>query len=313
MSDSAAGAHDSELGRRWLLRGGAVAAGAAVLAAAAPSVTAQAADGDPANLGEDNDATTTTRFSLSGTAAATSATVALQNADGPTLYLEPSASWETPPVLEMGQIANTILGPVIGVDSFNAGLVTSYLATGVDLDDLPTPYALPKPVRLLDTRTVAGRAGILRMSAGALDATGQLKPLQWIDVELAVEDGPLDVPAAHLNVVAISDRAGYMKVYPPGPPPGTSTLNFPAKQPTANAAFVATSIVLGRYAVRLTTSVLTHLVLDLSGVTIKGRAAVPTAAKAQSQAQAQNRTKSQGPSQGRRTRLAERFLSRLSR
>ena len=152
MSDSAPGSTPAETSRRLLLRGGAVAAGAAVLAAAAPT-TARAADGDPANLGEDNDATTTTRISLSGTAAATTATVALENSDGPTLYLQPSASWQAPPVLEMGQIANTILGPVIGVDSFDAGLVTSYLATGVDLDDLPTPAALRKPIRLLDTRS----------------------------------------------------------------------------------------------------------------------------------------------------------------
>lgn len=309
MSDPTDAVPAPETSRRWLLRGGAVAAGAAVLAAAAPA-TALAADGDPATLGEDNDATTTTRFSLTGDAAATTATVALQNADGPTLYLEPSADWELPPALEMGQIANTILGPVIGVDSFNAGLVTAYLATGVDLDDLPTPFALPKPVRLLDTRTSAGRAGILRRSsAAALDSAGRVRPRQWIDVEVAVEDGPLDVPAAHVNLLAIGDTSGYASVYPPGDFPGTSTLNFAAKQATANAAFVGTRIVLGRHAVRLFSSVLAHLVLDLSGVTIKGNEPVPAAARAQARTSKQSR----GPSKGRRTRLAERLLSRLSR
>ncbi len=95
MSDSVYESTPAETSRRWLLRGGAVAAGAVMLAAAAPT-TAQAADSDPANLGGDNEASTTTRVPLTGAAAATSATVALDNADGPTLSLQPSASWETP-------------------------------------------------------------------------------------------------------------------------------------------------------------------------------------------------------------------------
>lgn len=309
MSDHANGGTPSETSRRWLLRGGAVAAGAAVLAAAAPP-TALAANGDPATLGEDNDATTTTRIALTGAAAATNATVALENADGPTLYLEPSADWEIPPALEMGQIANTILGPVIGVDSFSAGLVTSYLATGVDLDDLPTPLALPKPLRVLDTRTSAGRAGILRSATGALDSTGRLRPRSWIDVEIAVEDGPLDVPAAHVNLLAIGETSGYASVYPPGASPGTSTLNFVARQATANAAFVGTRVVSGRFAVRLYSSALAHLVLDLSGVTIKGNEPTPAA---NAKVRASQRGRGQGPSTGRRTRLAERLLRRLSR
>ena len=295
--------------RRWLLRGGALAAGAAVVAAATPS-TAFAANGDSATLGEENSATATTTITLSGGTATTSPTLALENSDGPTLFLEPSASWETPPVLDMGQIANTILGPVIGVDSFDAGLVTSYLATGIDLDDLPTPYALPKPVRLLDTRKSSD--GILRTSTGALDSAGRLRPKQWIDVEVLVEDGSLVVTGAHLNVVAIGETAGYASIYPPGPFPGTSTVNFPASQATSNGAFIATGIVLGRHAVRLYSSALTHLVLDLTGVTLKGRAPTPAVA-AKTQSKLSQKARSQAPSTGRRTRLTERLLDRLSR
>ena len=66
---------------------------------------------------------------------------------------------------------------------------------------------------------------------------------------------------------------------------------------------------LGRYAVRLYTSALAHLVLDLSGVTIKGRQ--PAAAGKQSEGRTGQR--GEAPAQGRRSRLAERFLSRLSR
>ena len=308
MPDPAAGTDSSETNRRWLLRGGALAAGAAAIAVAAPP-TALAKDGTPVGLGEDNEASATTRITLTGSGAATNATLALENADGPTLYLQPSASWESPPVLEMGQIANTILGPVIGVDSFDAGLVTSYLATGVDLDDLPTPYPLPKPVRLLDTRSSAGRARVLRTSPDALDASGRLKPHQWVDVEIAIDEGPMDVPAAHVNVTAIGVTAGYLTVYPSGPFPVTSTLNYQPGQAIANGAFVATRIVLGKYAVRIYSSALTHVVLDLTGVTIKGNE--PAVGNAKAKARAGKR--GSAPAKGRRTRLAERLLDRLAR
>ena len=69
MSDSPDPGARSETSRRWLLRGGAVAAGAAVVAAAAPA-TALAADGDTVTLGEPNDATESTTITLGGTGAA---------------------------------------------------------------------------------------------------------------------------------------------------------------------------------------------------------------------------------------------------
>lgn len=293
--------------RRSLLRGGALAAGAVVATVAVPT-PAQAADGDSVVLGAENEASTATTMRLSGAGAATSPSLSLANADGPALHLEASASWETPPVLALGQIANTILGPVIGVDHFAAGLITSYLATGVDLDDLPTPYALPTPVRLLDTRSAAKRGSILRASSHAFGRSHRLLPGQWMDIEVAVDDGAMDVPAAYLNVLAIPQSGGYLSVYPPGPFPGTSTINFAAKRVTSGGAFVATGIVLGRHAVRVRASASCHVVVDLTGVTIKGSSPAPAV-----KANGHSARRSNAPATGRRSRLAARMLRQLSR
>ena len=152
------------------------------------------------------------------------------------------------------------------------------------------------------------------MSPNALDSAFRLRPGQWLDVQIAVDDGPLFVPAAYLNVWALATATGWASVYPPGPFPGTTTIALVANQPTASGTFVATSIVRGRYAVRVYTSVLTHIVIDLTGVTIKGRGTLPAAqAQGQSGEGARSSKGNKGPSQGRRTRLVERFLSRLSR
>ena len=254
--------------RRWLLRGGAVAAGAAVVAAAAPGA-ALAADGDPVELGAENSSTNPTTISIGDASGSTDPTLALENADGPTLYLQP-LNYEDAPQVQLGQITNTQLGPVIGVESL-LGQTTTFLATGIDLADLPTPYALPKPVRLLDTRTSAGRAGVLRTSVNAYDSSFRLQAGAWLDVEVTVEDADLEVPSAFLNVLAVGAQAGgFICVYPPVDRPGTSTLNFAKGSTIANGSFVATTIVQGRYAVRIYTSAATHVVLDLTGVTLRG-------------------------------------------
>lgn len=281
--DSAQSASSSESGesealvqRRQLLRRSALLAGAAGITTAVLSAPtrASAADGDNVLLGEDNVATSTTSLVINQPVGSQTPTLALRNGSGPSLSLQPLAA-DFPGALELGEIANTELGPLVGVDS-ELGLATTYLVTGIDLADMPTPYPLPSPIRLLDTRTTAGRARVLRSSSAAWDSKFKLKAGAWIDVEAVPVTGEYDVPGGWVNLTAVSPAGkGYMSIFPPGQFPGTSTLNFKKGMNLANGAFIATGIVAGRYAFRIRTTRRTHVVLDLTGLVIKGAAPTP--------------------------------------
>lgn len=296
------------LQRRRLLRGGALlagTAGAVALAAGAP-MAAYAADGDPVELGSENASSNPTTIEIDGPDGGPDPALSLMNGSGPSLELEVLAedvNWG----LELGQIANTELGPIVGVTHPDFGLTTTYLATGIDLEDLPTPYALPKPTRLLDTRTLAGRSSVLGTSSGAYDSDFRLKAGAWLDIEVAVDTQTFEIPAAWVNVTAASPLAnGFLSVYPPGDFSGTSTLNFLAKQTLANAAFVATGIVAGRFAIRVRVTSPTHVVVDLSGVTIKGTSPTPAAA-------AQQKTRRMSTSKAKKSTASRAALTRRLR
>ena len=74
--------------RRWLLRSGALAAGVAVATVAVPT-TANAADGDPLELGAELQAEATTTLSVGAEDGSAQPTLTLQNANGPSLKLQP--------------------------------------------------------------------------------------------------------------------------------------------------------------------------------------------------------------------------------
>jgi hypothetical protein len=265
--------------RRWLLaKGAALAAGAAgaAVVSSAPR-TAHAADNDPVLLGVTNESTSTTTLTVGGARGSAAPSLSLRNADGPSLHLQP-LRYEFAPPLQLGEILNTDLGPIIGVDTVH-GLTTTYLVTGVDLVDVPTPVALPKPSRLLDTRTAAGRASVLRTSSNAYDTDYRLRARAWVDIEVAMADGEHRIPSAHVNLVAVRPLArGSLAVFQPADTPGHPTVYFPAQETVANQAFVATGIVLGRFAVRVFTTATTHVVVNLTGVTLQGTQPTPGAA-----------------------------------
>jgi hypothetical protein len=258
-------AESTSVDRRLLLRGGAVLAGATVLAAAGRTPEASAADGDELVLGESNAASSST--TLTSTPAGDSPTLVLTNASGPTLRLSTVADTFEDGDLEVGDIANTDLGPVIGVD-YGAGLQVDILATGADLALMPTPVALA-PERVLDTRTAGGRASIVRgSSANPLTAAGKVKGGQWIDVavESAVEDFALSAIFANITVVS-PEGNGFASVYPAtgGPRPAASTINYRTGESLANAVFVGLGVVEDAYVVRIYTAQTSHLIFDLSG------------------------------------------------
>ena len=265
--------------RRGLLRVGAVLAGAAGAAAVGGVLSpeaAMAADGDPVRAGNANAATTTTSLTVGGAQGSDAPALTLNNANGPALSLEAlPADWAGE--LAVGEMAGGELGPVVGVDTVE-GIATTYLATGMDLANIPTPFA-SDPSRRLDLRTSAGRASIIRRSsAAALGSDGKLRAGQWIDIGL-VPTAPeyvLEAVFGNLTVVG-SVKGGYASLYPPGVRPATSSLNFSAKQTVANAAFIGVGEVLGFHAVRLYTTVDAWYVLDVTGGVTSGISAAPLA------------------------------------
>ena len=255
----------ARVARRGLLRGGAVLAGAAGLAAAsavAGATPAHAADGGSLVIGGDNTATSSTKLTI---AAGSQPTLLLDNTNGPALQLNQlPTTWAGS--LAPGQVAGTATGPIVGVD-FGAGPETTYVALGLDLDALSLPVAV-SPERLLDTRTPAGRSGLIGSTAGKFDSAGRLRAGQWVDLGLApITEDTIDAIFANLTVTG-SLSAGFLIVYPPtAPRPAASAINYSTGQTIANGGFFATGVISGFHAVRIYASATTHVLLDVTGFT----------------------------------------------
>jgi hypothetical protein len=275
---------DQPVARRSLLRGGAVAAGAAgaLILSAAQSPRAEAADGDPVLLGQAQSGLSSTSLRIEGTDPNTVPTLTLLNANGPSLFLQPLApDWDGAP--SIGAITNTTIGPLVRVEGDNSSPVTTYLATGLDLDTLPLPVAIT-PSRLLDTRSAAGRSNILRSSTGALDSNGRLVGGGWIDIAVDAADQDFTLAAAFLNLTSTQSLGnGYLTICPPGPKPASSSLNFTRGVTIANAAFIGVGVVGTQFAVRIYASTTTHVVLDLTGATVSNQPGPASQAASQQQ------------------------------
>lgn len=263
----------SSVRRRSLLRGGAVLAGAGLAGTVlAQPASAAAPTPAPVLLGTDNPETTATELTVTDGDPKVAA-LRLTNTGGPSLYLNPMNDDGTVS-LELGEISNTNLGPLIGVGDpvgdTDPTTFTTYLATGVDLDALPTTLAVT-PVRLLDTRTKDGRGGIVGQSANAFTADFKLRIGAYLDILVAPTSDTGNVPAVFVNLTAVKTNVGgYLAVYPPGPYPGTSTLNVDKGQTVANGAFVAVGVVGDNYAIRVYSTAEAWVVLDLTGVIVQG-------------------------------------------
>lgn len=254
---------DRPLDRRFLIRGGAVlagAAGATVIGAALAPTKASAADGGNVVLGAANASESTTAITIDGTAGGPDATLTLNNANGPSLALEALPNdWDG--ALDVGEIANTGVGPNIGVD-YGEGPVTTFLATGADLTNV---YPLPAE-RLADTRSAAGRESVVNASSGApFDSAGRLKGGQYIDVAVASTE-EVALIGLFLNVTASRPlEGGYLETYTPGVRPVIPSITFQRLITVTNSILVAPGVLEDAYTVRIYTSKTTHVVLDLLG------------------------------------------------
>ncbi len=86
---------------------------------------------------------------------------------------------------------------------------------------------------------------------------------------MADSDADVNLTAVFLNVISTGSLAnGYLTLYPPGPTPVASTINFTKGQTLANGAFVAVGNVAGQFAFSVYGNALTHVIVDISGVTL---------------------------------------------
>lgn len=235
---------DRPLDRRFLIRGGAVLAGAAGATAlgAALAPKAEAADGANVVLGAENNASETrTVITIDGQTGGPDPTLVLRNASGPSLALQ-ALPVPFEQRLAVGQIANTVIGPFIGVDYGN-GPATTFLATGADI---PAPEPI-SPVRLLDSTLAAGATADLTVS----------------------DTGGIDLTGVFLTVTALTPSAtGFLEVYTPGNRPGRPQVRYQRSVATVNSAFVAPALNTARtrYLVRVYTSQRCRVLVELSGV-----------------------------------------------
>jgi hypothetical protein len=107
-------------------------------------------------------------------------------------------------------------------------------------------------MRLIDTRTTAGRLRVTRPSP--LGADGRLPARTALTFWIAPAGGQGDnganfsIPAIHLNITVVQPAAGgYVSVYPGPDRPNTSTVNFTKGTTLANSALIGTSV--GTYSI----------------------------------------------------------------
>ena len=262
--------------RDMLRRGAALGVGAAGAAIALKPHAASADDGDNLVLGQANTSTVATTLTVGGDAGGVEPALAVENADGPSLRMNAlSHTWAGQ--LAVGEMAGTDLGPIVGVETA-FGPTTTYLVTGVDLANMATPFVSP-PNKVLDLRTEAGRANIIRRSSpGALAADGKLRAGQWIDVAVSFTGSDFTLDAVFANVTVLGPvRSGWAVLHAPGVRPPTSSMVFAQGQSVANAAFVAAGVVMQHHAVRLYSSVDAWFAVSVTGGLTRGVAQAPLA------------------------------------
>ena len=262
----------ADVDRRSLLRtgGAAVAAGVAGLAVmdTITAKSAQAAINGPVLMSQTNDAVTTSTTLTSSSASATFICSNTGNAAPFNLTTVPTP--ETGDAFHNGDLVNFDGNLYYTDGDFGVGFVyTEYTANQL------VPIA---PQRVLDTRTVAGRAHILNPS-GNLDAGGRLLANHSIEVTLASLE--VAATAAFCNLTAVSPvSAGFLTLWPGGTRPSTSSVNY-AKGAFATANFAVTgtsatdTVFIYAYAT-------THVLLDITAFAVgtAGQINVPLASPA---------------------------------
>lgn len=138
-----------------------------------------------------------------------------------------------------------------------------------DLGVLAVSLGIP-PERLVDTRTAYGRQLIVASSGSAFDSKHRLKRYAWMDVAVFPSDQEIELFSAYVNLGSReSTKKGTLAVTESGEArPEAWTLHYGKKATVNNSAIVGVGIdeANGVYTVRVYAGSVTHVVLDLTGV-----------------------------------------------
>jgi hypothetical protein len=271
------------LGRRTLLtRGsvvaaGVVGAGAVATAVAGPASaqattpvdmnTANAAGTSdlPTELNANNDTTPAFVLTNNGVDAA-------NEGAGPNLRLTPSAATEPTASTVGGDLTATGDGSLWFTHNFTTATPPEIVSAPVHTEATANVFAqLEVPVRLVDTRTAAGRANIVNPS-GNLDSLGRLKAGKTIFINLDSQVFFAEAVFANITVANMA-TSGFITVWSGvGSVPISSTINFGASGPLTNffACGVAefSTTILNVIAVH--TVATTQVILDVAGFSVPG-------------------------------------------
>jgi hypothetical protein len=151
-----------------------------------------------------------------------------------------------------------------------AATVTGATPAKADAADfLSAAFALP-PERFIDTRTADGRALIVDSSSSALDSKHRLKKDAWIDVAVFPADQDIELFSVFVNLGSRdSTKKGTLLVTEPGQGKSSAwTLHYGKGADVSNSAIVGVGLSDDEsvYTVRIYAGSVTHVVLDLTGV-----------------------------------------------
>ncbi len=248
------------LDRRALLRRAgtvaAVAGGAAIVGGVG---TAQASAGGTAILGANDAQGSTTSITSTSSSDATLNLANTGGTHGPLSLVDSPVAYTSLATKTTGELYADS-GDLFWVDGINKSGVFVFTET------VANQVVGIKPIRMLDTRSSAGRVHVINPTV--LNAAGQLLGGKWVNLDFT---GLADFfESAFVNLTAVTPSAGGYLSIAPAPPtgngaPATSSLNY-GTATLANAAVVPTiDGTVWIYASRTT-----HVLLDVTALNLPG-------------------------------------------
>jgi hypothetical protein len=249
----------SEVDRRALLRrGGGVVAGIAGLGAlnAVNAAPASSDPGEPVIQGANNNAGATKTVLTSSNSDATYEVSNSGNGAAVRLVTQPGTT----------DISGAQPGDLHNIDGLLHYTHVPGFPSLVYSDFTANMFAPIIPARAVDTRTAGGRTRIINPSS--LDAQGRLRGGQTMRVNLA--DFVFFGLAIYGNVtVTQPTAAGFVTMWPMGPQPVASSVNFVAGQTIANFAVcgIGFDATFDDF-VSIFASQTTHVIMDITGLSV---------------------------------------------
>lgn len=140
-------------------------------------------------------------------------------------------------------------------------------ASAADDTSVPISFGVP-PERLRDTTKTAGRGAIVGSSRSAFDSSHRLKKGAYVDVAVLPAEAQDDVIAVYVNLTSLKSTASGSLVVsePSDDKPSGSTVSYDKGKTVSNNAIVGLAVVGDALAVRIWATSVTHLTLDVTGL-----------------------------------------------